>query len=130
MDEKIGGWAFIIGILLAIIGGLISGLNFAEPGWIIIALVIIGLIVGFLNVSDKEITPFLIAAIALMSMGGGASGTIKDSLDKVLPGLGSVLISVTTHIVAFVAPAALIVALIEVYKITSTSEGLKLQKGK
>jgi len=129
MDEKIGAWAFIIGILLAIIGGIISGLNYAEPGWIIVALVIIGLIVGILNVSDKETTAFLIAAIALMAMSGSASGTIKDSLDKVLAGLGTVIMSITTHITAFVAPAALIVAIIEVYKIASTSEGLKM-KGK
>ncbi|MEM4598675.1 MAG: hypothetical protein QW400_03235 [Candidatus Diapherotrites archaeon] len=130
MDQRIGGFAFIAGVLIALFGGVISGLGIAEPGWIIAVLVVLGIIVGLMNVSDKEITAFLIAAIALLSISNVAAGDIQKSLDMIVPKLGAVIISITSHIAAFVAPAALIVALIEVYKVTSTSEGLKTGKGK
>ncbi|MCX8190412.1 MAG: hypothetical protein N3F05_04270 [Candidatus Diapherotrites archaeon] len=132
MDQKIGGFAFIAGVLIALLGGTMSGLGMAEPGWIIVVLVILGLIVGFMNVSDKEITAFLIAAIALLSINSATSDKekISNSLDLLLPNLGKVIVNITNHIAAFVAPAALIAALTEVYKIASTPEGIKTGKGK
>ncbi|MEM4662496.1 MAG: hypothetical protein QXM75_00535 [Candidatus Diapherotrites archaeon] len=130
MDQRIGGFAFIAGVLIALLGGLISGFGYSEPGLILVLLVLIGFVVGILNVSDKEITAFLIAAIALLSINSVSSEVIKESLNKLLPNLGSIIASITSHIAVFVAPAALIVALTEVYKIASTSEGLKTTKGK
>ena len=119
MDQKIGSWAFIIGVLLAIIGGLISayggGAGTELESNIMLGLVILGIIVGFLNIGDKEVTPFLIAAIALMVLGNAK----LDLIAGVGPGLASII----SHIAAFVAPAALIVALIEVYRLAGTPKG-------
>ena len=47
--EKIGGWAFILGVLIAVIAGLASAaLDAASAGYVTLALVVLGLIVGFL----------------------------------------------------------------------------------
>ena len=119
MDQKIGNWAFIIGVLLAIVGGLIvaygGGAGTELESNIMLGLVILGIIVGFLNIGDKEVTPFLIAAIALMVLGNAK----LDLIAGVGPGLASII----SHIAAFVAPAALIVALIEVYRLAGTPKG-------
>ena len=69
-------------------------------------LVILGLLVGFLNITEKETTPFLVAAIALL-----ATGSATDSL-KIIPpkALGIFLASAVNNIAAFVAPGAILVA--------------------
>lgn len=100
--EKIGSWAFLAGLVLAILFGFISGAT-----WTIPVLVVLGLIVGFLNISEKEVTSFLIAAIALMAA-GAANLTV-------IPQLGTYLADILANITVFVAPAALIVAIKAIY---------------
>ena len=119
---QIGGYAFLLGAIIAILAGLISGAlgTSAVAGyapWIILVLVILGLIVGFLNVGDKETTPFLIAAIALIVVGFGSARL--ESVNTAIPILGSVLQSMVSMVAVFVAPAALIVSLKAVWNFAS-----------
>ena len=102
MDSKIGHWAFIIGILLAIIAGLVPAWLTPTITWI---LVVLGLIVGLLNIQAKETTEFLVATIALMMVGSAGA----------IPALGVIVLSILANVVAFVAPAALVVALKAIY---------------
>lgn len=105
----IGRWAFIAGVLLAIVAGIADLLQGLE--WI---LVVLGLIVGFFNITPKESTPFLIAAIALLAASTG--GTVLETL----PGIGDLLSKIFGKIVLFVAPAAVVVALREVVGLAQT----------
>ena len=110
--EKIGGWAFILGVVIALLAGLASGaLDAASAGYVTLALVILGLVVGFLNIGDKEVNDFLIAAIAVVLLGTANLG--------VIPILGIYLSSMVLNVAAFVAPAALVVALKAVYNLSS-----------
>ena len=99
MHKKIGHYAFIVGVVLAIIAGIIVTNN----PWIVLALVILGLVVGFLNITAKETTEFLVAAIALIAA-GSANLTI-------IPYAGDYLTAILGYIAVFVAPAAIVVAL-------------------
>jgi hypothetical protein len=61
MDRgKIGKWAFIIGLVLAVLAGLLF-----QPGWALWVLAILGVIVGFLNITAEETRGFLLASIFL-----------------------------------------------------------------
>ncbi|MCD6247630.1 MAG: hypothetical protein J7J87_04355 [Candidatus Diapherotrites archaeon] len=119
MDQTIGSWAFIIGVLIAILGGIFAPMLAEQAAWITLVLVILGLIVGFLNIGDKEIPGFLMATIALMLVGSAD----LEIIDKVIAPVGTYLASIVANIVAFVAPAALIVALLEIYRLASTPKG-------
>ena len=66
LGDLVGGWAFLIGVILAIIIGCFP--NIATPG-VQLTLVIIGIIIGLLNVGDKEVMPFLISGLALVLVG-------------------------------------------------------------
>ena len=111
-SQAVGSWAFILGVIIAILAGLAAGmLDAITAGWITLVLVILGLIVGFLNISDKETSGFLIAAIALMAVGTANLA--------VIPSIGMYLASMVQNIAAFVAPAALIVALKAVYNLAA-----------
>ncbi len=96
--QKYGSYAFLIGIVLAIIAAFV-----AVP-MLALVLAILGLIVGLLNVSDKETMPFLVAAIAL-GMGSAALAPFSTFplMDKI--------VMVFQNIAVFVAPAAFIVAI-------------------
>ncbi|KHO45192.1 MAG: hypothetical protein QS98_C0012G0032 [archaeon GW2011_AR3] len=108
--EKLGHVAFIIGVLIAILSGLLTKFVPADIlMWILVAL---GLIVGFLNVTEKESTAFLVATIALMSVGGAGLNAFAS--------VGSMIEGILKNLVAFVAPAALVVALKAVYAISAT----------
>ncbi|MEM4347148.1 MAG: hypothetical protein QW802_00990 [Candidatus Altiarchaeota archaeon] len=97
---KIGAWSFVVGLVISILAGL--GIS-AE--WVPFVLVVLGVLVGILNIADKEVVPFLVGAIALMFS--------TYSLGY-LP-LGSIITAILKNINTFVAPAAAVVALRTIY---------------
>jgi len=105
--NKWGKWAFIVGVVLALLAGLFP--TFLEAGTVALLLVVLGLVVGLLNVQDKESINFLIATIALMAVGTAGVEVIN------LFGLGTLFRNVVLNIGLFVAPAAVVVALKLVY---------------
>lgn len=99
--EKIGTWAFLIGVLIAILAGIVptfsQGALAGQVAWV---LVILGLVVGFLNVRSRETQEFLVAGTAILVVAGMGG----------LPPLGRTLGTILTNIIAFVAPATFLVA--------------------
>lgn len=112
-SQAIGSYAFLIGVALAIVLGIVGAvmpsLIAGMTGVLTLILVILGLIVGFLNIHDKHISDFLIATIAIVTVGGAAAGLL--ALDQWIKPVGSVLALVVANIVALAAPAALVVGL-------------------
>lgn len=114
---NIGYWAFLIGILIALVAGIVAAANALEPqsaGIVAIILVILGIVVGFLNIIDKDLTTFLIAVIALGVAGASAGGL------ALIPYIGLTLASIVTYVAAFVAPAAVIVAIKAIWDLATT----------
>lgn len=107
--EMVGKWAFIIGLALAIIAGLLQGI-YAIPSLALI-LVILGLIVGFLNIVEKDTIKLLVAIIALTVVGGL---TIS-----VIPAINMYLESILTNILIFAGAAGLVVAVKAIIETTN-----------
>ena len=104
--EKLGAYAFLLGVIIAVIVGAAvaaTTLDTVITQGAAAILVLLGAVVGFLNIHDKETTPFLVSAIAL---GFGASVAFTPLKD-----LGVYLTSILTYLVVFVVPAAIVVAL-------------------
>ncbi len=112
MEKKIGEVSFVLGVVLAVIIGLIGGYLGALGPWLISILVLLGLIVGFVNIGGKETKDFVWMAVALVLVAyiGGASGTLTSVLY-----IGEYLSGVFNSIMAFVVPAVVVVALKEIY---------------
>ena len=110
MMEKLGNWAFIIGLIIAVLVGL-----FVEAsGLTVSVLVILGIIVGFLNVTDKETHGFLVASIALLV--AGLSGEFLATI----PAIGNLLERILGNFVVLVTPAAIVVAVKAIYGLASS----------
>ena len=115
MASKLGQWAFIIGVVLAMAIGLFSAnMEASTRGTLSLLLVLLGLVVGFLNVTEKETVPFLVAAAALMLT--ATSVATLQSIDLGV-GLGNYLAGIVSQIGVFVAPGAVIVALKAIYSL-------------
>ena len=125
---KLGSWAFLIGIIIALIVGLYqaytleSGDNFFETNtgglsaWV---LAIIGRIVGLLTfigegtITKKEVPYFMMAGIALVVMGG-----IFQGWHKILtPYIGAFLAGISMSLSIFVAPTVGILAIKAIWDI-------------
>ena len=100
VGSTLGGWAFLIGVILALIFAFFT---FPSLAWV---LVVLGLIIGLLNISDKETQKFLMAGTVLViigAFGGEALGTVMY-----LP-------EIFNNLVMLFAPATLVVALKSVF---------------
>ncbi|HZX20379.1 MAG TPA: hypothetical protein VFF13_05175 [archaeon] len=113
-NQQVGGYAFIVGAIIAILAGVLAGLGQSGvltgvEAYIPIVLVALGVVVGLLNIKDKNPGEFLIAAIALIALAGTAGGL--QVIDEAVSPVGSLLVGIVQNLAVFVAPAALIVAL-------------------
>lgn len=113
---KLSGYLFILGIIIAVIDGLMTGV-IPYVGEI---LVIIGTIMGLLaafgmgSIERRDTELFMLAVIALIAAGG--AGTALATI----PTVGSYLQAMIHNIAALVAPAAVIVALEAIWAAGST----------
>jgi len=101
MESKVGRWAFIIGVIIAVLLGFIS---FAFSSLI---LVILGLIVGFINIGEKQTNSYLIAVVALLVIGISSLqvfGVLGSALNNWIQ-------AVLTSFITFVAASGLVVAI-------------------
>lgn len=123
--EEIAKWAYIIFLVIAIVAGLAIGYmaydaratgGFADTdvatthGYVTLVMLILGIIIGLTgSITTKEVTPFLIATIALLVAGIGDvwSPLNTDPLYLLYYWATGIL----GYIVAFAAPAAVIIAI-------------------
>jgi hypothetical protein len=112
-ENLVGAYAFLIGVVLAVILGLFNKSLESSGGMFYSALVIIGLVVGFMNTGDKDSVTFLLASLSLVIVGALGMEPLKYialnnyAVNTLRDILGSLL-------VLFV-PATIIVALKTVF---------------
>ena len=98
----IGFIVFAVGLLLAFVGGIAAPAN----GTIILVLVVLGIIVGLVNVITREIIALLVATVALIVVGT----TGFDPLNELITGLGTTINEIVYYLARLMAPAAVIAA--------------------
>lgn len=97
----LGRWSFLIGVLLALVFGFMQAYT-----WVAWLLVVLGLIIGLLNIDEREVGAFLMAGTVLALMGflGG------QSLSSI-----AYLGSIFNNLLALFVPATIVVALKSVF---------------
>jgi len=112
-ENLLGAYAFLVGVVLAIIFGLFNSSLESAGGMFYSVLVLIGLIVGFMNVGDKDSSTFLLASLSLVIVGALGMEPLKYIAlnNYVVTSLRNVLGSL---LMLFV-PATIVVALKTVF---------------
>jgi uncharacterized membrane protein YccC len=115
-ENLLGAYAFLIGVVLAIILGFVSTFNSSfgqDEKFFYIILVIAGCLVGFMNVSDKNSSIFLIASLAIVIVAAQGSDPLKYiPMNNVV---GSVLRNTLGSLLIMFVPATIIVSLKTVF---------------
>ena len=127
MFKTLGTWLFLLGIVIAIIVGLLMGANVYTDtnGYAAVILAALGFIVGVLSffavgtITKEEVPTFLIAALLLV--GVGAATTLLSGF-KII---GPYLAGIAVMIAAFIAPAAVILAIRAIWDIGKSPETFK-----
>ena len=112
-----GNIAFLIGLVLCVVLGLIAWIVPAmvqeAAGLVTLVLIILGIVVGFLNINEKHRNEFLVAVIAVTLIG---SITVQQ-LVALIPVISTVVTASFQNLVALTAPAALIVGLKQIWNL-------------
>jgi hypothetical protein len=111
--SKVGPWAFIIGLLIAVLTG-----GFIKPTAMMVwFLAVLGLVVGLLNITESELKTYLLATIAFLVSSSSLTNVVAG-----IPVIGVTMVSymapIVTNIVIFIAPGAAVVALKALYSIS------------
>ena len=114
-DTVIGKWAFILGMILAILVGLVA---IPYSALTAVILMVLGLIVGFLNIEVKETNEYLVASIALLIIGIGG----VTALDVLGVTIFDWVQGVLSNFIAFVGASALVVALKAIVQLGKNGE--------
>jgi hypothetical protein len=98
----IGFIAFAAGLLLALVGGIVAPAN----GSVILVLVVLGIIVGAVNIITRETIALLVATVALIVVGT----TGFNPLNELSRGLGTTINEIVYYLARLMTPAAVITA--------------------
>lgn len=109
--QSIGSWAFLLGAVVAVISGALLPDKSATPT-VTSFLVLLGTIVGLLNITTKETSSFLLASVSLVLV-SALGGSVVSSVVSVGQYLGAILDS----ILVFVVPATIVVALKAIFSL-------------
>jgi ATP synthase protein I len=100
---QMGKWAFIVGFVICVVAGLLIA-----ESWMYWVLAVLGLIVGFMNITGEETKTFLLAAIGLM---------LSATSVMAIPVVGVAVTAIVSNIVAFIAAAVLVVSLKALFEV-------------
>lgn len=110
---KISGYIFLLGVIIAVIAGILGPSLIPYTGTILILLgAILGLLaaLGMGSISKADADTFLLASIALVAV--GASGAALNEI----PMIGAYLSDIAGYISMFVAPAVVLIALEAIWR--------------
>lgn len=121
-ENYAGAWAFLIGVVLAILIGLSTTLIpipflAKYSAQIYGILVVLGIVVGFLNVTSKDSQTFLLAGAVLVIVSKFGMESVTGSLIGI--GIGDAVSSTFAALLALFVPATIIVALKTVFSMTN-----------
>jgi hypothetical protein len=126
--QEIARWAYVIFVIVAILAGLILGYsafssyllpptnppaNWAEnirtnDGFVLFGMLLLGVVIGLTSITRKEVSGFLLATIALLV---ASASNVWVGLWYLHPILFFWASATLSYIVAFAAPAAVIIAI-------------------
>ena len=116
MEKQIGNYSFIIGVIIAVVLGLAAPNLGGATAWLWSLLIVLGLVVGFLNVSGKETKEFLWVTVALVVVAYAGSAQIEKW--ATVEFIGQYLSDIFNSLLAFVIPASVVVALKDVWQLS------------
>ncbi len=111
----VGPSAFYIGLVIALVAVLI------EPsGWLYLVLGVLGVIIGLLNVTARETSPFLLASIAFIAAAWGMWTLMTTAFSLALVSIPEILtkelLRLATNLTVLIGASAMVISLRAIYE--------------
>ena len=116
-ENLVGAWAFLIGIVLAVLVGIFAGNKINQV--ILGVLAVLGLVVGYF-VGEKDVQTFLLASVSLVIVSYmGIQGLV---LSAAIAGvdIGQILSTILGALLVLLVPATIVVALKTVFSLSKS----------
>ncbi|MBA7669460.1 hypothetical protein ES703_77590 [subsurface metagenome] len=109
----VGPAAFYIGLLIALIAAFVT-----PSGWLFVALGVLGVIVGLLNITTRETSPFLLASIAFIVAAWGMLTLMSEALSPNIPEiLTKEFLRLATNLTVLIGASAMVISLRAIYEV-------------
>ena len=116
-ENLISAWAFLAGVVLAVLWGIFAG-DKTSP-LILGILAVLGLVVGYF-VSEKDVQTFLFASVSLVIVSSlRIQGLVLDAAIRGIA-IGKIVSSVLGTLLVLFVPATIVVALKTVFSLAKT----------
>ncbi len=106
----ISSWAFLLGVIIAFITGFFSDFN---NNGLMVILVIIGIIVGLINIPSKDAKTFLLAGTVIVIVASLSLDTFSV--------MDYFFMNINKSLILIFSPATIIVALRSVFTLTNNN---------
>ena len=119
--ENLGGArAFLIGVVLAIVAGVL-GASYLQELYppILGVLVILGIALGFIRVLPDDVNKFLLASVSLVIVSYAGSEAIRN-VEFLSINIGNIVSSTLVALLVLLVPATIIVAIKSLFSISQT----------
>ena len=110
----VGPAAFYIGLLIAVVAAFIT-----QSGLLYVGLAVLGVIVGLLNITAKEIGPFLFASIAFIVAALGMGVLVSSMIPATIAQYPEFL-RLATNLVVFIGAGAMLISLRAIYEVAKS----------
>jgi hypothetical protein len=120
-ENLVGAWAFLIGLIIALVTGFFSFMfeTAAVDPFILLVLVILGILVGYF-VAEKDVQTFLFASVSLVIVSYmGIQGVLVGTALKGIH-LTELISSMFISLLSLFVPSTIVVALKTVFSISKS----------
>lgn len=116
-ENVFSAWAFLIGVVIALTGGILLNFGGQANPFILGLLLLLGLLMGFfVEISDREATTFLMASVALVIVSfAGQQGIANIQVGEI--NLGGIIASTLSGLLVLLVPATIVVAIKTIFLI-------------
>ena len=116
-ENVVGAWAFLIGVVLALLGGMLSAL-FGHLNTVVLGMLLFfGMIIGFIGVAPNDISKFMTAAVSLVIVSYAGSAGVRN-IEFLEWQIGNVVSSTLGALLVLLVPATIIVAVRSLFSIS------------
>ncbi len=116
-ENVFSAWAFLIGVVLALVGGMLSAL-FGHLNPIVLGLLLIlGFIVGFIGVSPNDLSKFMTAAVSLVIVSYAGTAGVRN-IEFLNWEIGNIVSSTLGALLVLLVPATIVVTIRSMFSVS------------
>ncbi len=116
-ENVVSAWAFLIGIVLALIGGMLSAI-FGDLNPIVLGfLLMLGLVIGFIGVSPNDTSKFMTSSVSLVIVSFAGSAGVRN-IEFLSWQVGNIVSSTLGALLVLLVPATIVVAIKNLFSIS------------